>query len=164
MREGSTSPYFPKVFDLLTAGLNLLSEYDRQALENVHALIVARSQADSSLDPAQVAEMLHDVWREASKPEHRYLLVARFEFVLLADRQAEFKESNTRYFDNLVEVDTLLFEKMGAKNPGAAAWEYGIFRRGLWFTLLIAPTHPGLEVSPAYFEANLRRIIRETDG
>ena len=163
LREGSTSPYFPKVFDLLNAGLVRLSERDAEALRNVHDLIMAKSQ-QAPLDPAVVAEMLHDIWREASRPEHRYLLVARFEFVLLADRQPEFKESNTRYFEDLMAVDTLLFEKMGARNPAAAAWEYGVFRRGLWFTLLIAPPGAGLAPTPAYFEEQLRRIIAETGG
>jgi DNA-binding transcriptional regulator YbjK len=164
LREGSTSPYFPKVFDLLNAGLSRLSEHDADALRKVYDLVMAWSQGSGSLDPGEIAGILQGVWREASKPQHRYLLVARFEFVLLADRQAEFKESNTRYFENLMEVDTLLFEKMGAENPAAAAWEYGVFRRGLWFTLLIAPPGRSADVPPGYFEAHIRRIIRETDG
>jgi len=164
LREGSTSPYFPKVFDLLNAGLVRLSELDSEALRNVHELIVSKAQDTAVLDPATVSQILYGVWREASKPEHRYLLVARFEFVLLGDRQIAFRDSNIRYFEDLVKVDSLLFAKMGAKNPAAAAWEYGVFRRGLWFTLLIAPPGAGTEPTPAYFEAQLCRIMLETGG
>ena len=162
--DGSTSPYYPKLLDLLKAGLERLGEHDAQARLNLHEAIEAKSSDGTLLDPSEVAAMLHDIWISANRPEYRHLLMARFEFFLLADRQPEFKDSNTRYFEELFEIDRLIFEKMGAAQPASAAREYGVFRRGLWFTLLIAPRSLTKDFSLAHFEAHIRRIIRETDG
>jgi len=159
--EGSTSPYFPRMFDLLNAGLDWLSKYDLSALKDVHEVIAKRSSATELLHPDDVGGMMHEIWRAAAHPDRRYLLVARFEYFLLADREPEFQDCLSFYLSKLSEVDILLFKKMGAKFPEAAAAEYGIFRRGLYFSLLISPANFQKDLSRAYFEANIRRFIHE---
>ncbi len=162
LSEGSTSPYFPKTVDLLNAGLSQLDEYDAKSLKEVTAAVLQRSEDSGLLHPRDVAKMIYEMWLQAMKPNYRYLLMARFEYILLANREPEFQISNSGYFERTFELDKLLFEKMGARSPQSAAIEYGIFRRGLWFTILVAPSSMTNDLSPEYFETQILRFIHET--
>lgn|GEM_PF-1183462 len=156
--EGSTSSYFRRLSDLFRAGIARLSEYDLEALAEVRNAIHTRSSSGEPLGSAEFSELLFAIWKAATEPDKRYLLAARFEYFLLADRDDDIRSQVSVYLGLLSDVDRLIFEKMGAADPDRSAEEYGIFRRGLYFSLLIHPPDFREPVSAAYFQENLDRF------
>lgn len=157
--EGSTSSYFRRLSDLLYAGLARLSQNDIEALVEVRKAVEARSSAGEPIGSAEFSKLLFAVWKDATDASNRYLLAARFEYFLLADRDDEIRSQLAVYLSLLSDIDRLIFEKMGAANPDRSAEEYGIFRRGLYFSLLICPPDFRTPLSAAYFQENLERFL-----
>lgn len=157
--EGTTSAYFRRTSDLLHAGLERLSRFDLTALASLRTAIRARSDMHEELPAAEAAELLFEVWTAATNPAVRYMLAARFEYFLLADRDPEMRQHVSAYLEDLAAVDRMIFERMGARDPNRAAAEYGIWRRGLYFSLLIAAPDFEVPLSAGYFEQNIVRLL-----
>lgn len=160
--QGSTSFYFRRRAELFEAGLRELVAKDLMDLtEAMGSLFSKRSD---TLTARTVARRQYALWRRNTCASMRHRAIARFEFFLLAARDARFAQLHAEARRAIFDFGAEMFRRMGARNPRSAAVEYGYLVRGdliaYWF---LPPSLGRHRVTPSYYEQHLQEIIVSTD-
>ncbi|MCW1986036.1 UNVERIFIED_ORG: DNA-binding transcriptional regulator YbjK [Sphingomonas sp. R1F5B] len=133
--EGTTSAYFRRREDLVTATLKVLFDADFRQIRVLFDTLLAREEIDSVSVAQWFAELLEGV----RKNQGAKRMLARYECFLMAKRYPDTDRLLQASFALRTVKTQEVFRRLGAGQPNRAATQFEIVLRGIFFTASFVP-------------------------
>lgn len=158
--EGSVSVLFRRREDLILAAAKELAHVDFIDFQECFQPAINQIERGEPVDFPLVAQCQYQQWVTFGRPDRRKRVLARFELMLEAQRDAKFRAARLAIMRQMESLVTSVMSAVGAKYPDLVRIEIGNMVRGDMVAHHLSHRRRlDDQISPAYFEERLRHAV-----
>lgn len=163
--EGSVSVLFRRREDLILAAARQLAHIDFLDFQESFQPAIERIERGETVDFPLIAQCQYRQWLTFGRPDRRKRVLARFELMLEAQRDAKFRRARAPLMRPMEALVNTVMSALGAKYPDLVRIELGNMVRGDMVAYHLSHRRRlDDRISPAYFEERLQHAVESLNA